>query len=258
MRSSSSAQSRSPTERSEPGRFARVLSEKARFALRHYSAGETIVIQGDDESRAFIIKEGWGCVSKWLRSGQRQLIEFPLRGDVIDFSTAATGRQEEFSALTNMAIWEGPSVRLETFARSEADVARFLADANRRRRAIFIERLAGIALRDASSRIAHFLLEIGTRLCLAGLPASRSFVCPLIQQDLGDALGMTPVHVNRMLREARALGLYDFRRGCVEFLDYEATVEFADFDPAYVTGCDIAPNVVRPAGQSSFLEVAYS
>jgi CRP-like cAMP-binding protein len=253
MRSYSPAQSGISTNRPELERFAGILSDKGRFAQRHYRAGETIVIQGDDESRAFVIGEGWGCISKCLRSGQRQLIEFPLRGDVIDLSLAATGGQEEFSALTDIAVWEGPSVRMEMLAQSEAGVARFLADANRRRHAIFIERLADVALRDASPRIAHFLLETGVRLCLAGLPADRSYTCPLTQQDLADALGMTPIHVNRMLREARTLGLYEFRRGRVEFLDYAATADFAGFDPAYVTG----PLVRRAPGRGPFAESAY-
>jgi CRP-like cAMP-binding protein len=236
----SSAQGRIPTARPDLGHFAEILRDKGKFALRYYRAGQTVVMQGDQESRVFVVKEGWGCISKYLHGGQRHLIEFPLRGDVVDFSMAATGQQEEFSALTDMAVWEGPSARMEALARTEAGASRFLADANRRRRAVFIERLAGMALRDASTRITHFLLEIGARLCLAGVPARDGYKCPLIQQDLADALGMTPIHVNRMLREARALGLYEFRRGRVEFLDYAAAVEFADFDPAYLSEPDEA------------------
>lgn len=238
MMSRSSARAGIPTDHSGLGCFVEVLRDKGKFALRYYRAGQIVVMQGDDELRAFVVKEGWGCISKFLYGGQRHLIEFPLRGDVVDFSMAAMGQQEEFSALTDMVVWEGPASRMETLARAEA--SRFLADAARRQRAIFIERLAGVALRDASTRIAHFLLEISARLCLSGVPARDGYECPLTQQDLADTLGMTPIHVNRMLREARALGLYEFRRGRVRFLDYAATVEFADFDPAYLTGPDSA------------------
>ena len=254
MVSRPSAQAGIATDRSGLGCFAEVLRDKGRFALRSYRAGQTVVMQGDEELRVFVVKEGWGCISKCLYGGQRHLIEFPLRGDVVDFSMAATGQQEEFSALTDMAVWEGPSARMETLARTEAGVSKFLADATRRRRAIFIERLASMALRDASTRIAHFLLEIGARLCLAGVPARDDYECPLTQQDLADALGMTPIHVNRMLRDARALGLYEFRRGRVGFLDYAATAEFADFDPAYLTGPDSARiQPYNPASETAYI-----
>jgi CRP-like cAMP-binding protein len=105
--------------------------------------------------------------------------------------------------------------------------------------------MADIALRDAPTRIAHFLLEISVRLCLAGLPARPSYPCPLIQQDLADALGMTSIHVNRMLREARALGLYEFRRGEVVFLDYAATVAFAEFDRDFLSRPETARSRAR-------------
>jgi CRP-like cAMP-binding protein len=217
-----------------------ILVDEGRFEQKCYRAGETIVIQGDEEIRAFIVKGGWGCISRCLHGGQRQLIELSLAGDVVNFSFAATGGQEEFSALTDMIVWEGPAARMSALDRSETEVRRFLADAARRRRAILVERLANLALRDASARIAHFLLEIGTRLCLAGLPARNGYQCPLVQQDLADALGMTPIHVNRMLREARTLNLYDFRRGRVEFLDYAATIAFADFDCGFLNWGNVA------------------
>lgn len=221
---------------------ASVLVGKGRFGLKHYRQGETIVVQGDDECRAFIIRDGWGCVSRNLRNGERQLIEFVLCGDVMDCSTVATGRQEEFAALTDMIVWEGCSARMWSLAEAEPAVGRFMAEGERRRRALLVERLADIAQRDSASRIAHFLLELGARLSLNGVATRHGYQCPLIQQDIADALGLTPIHLNRMLREARSLGLYEFRRGRVEFLDYRATVDFANFDTDFLS----APEVMAP------------
>jgi CRP-like cAMP-binding protein len=234
------------------GNFIEILASKGRFEPRFYRAGEVVVPQGDEETRTFIVKEGWGCVGRCLRDGQRQLIELSLTGDVVDFSSTATSGQEEFSTLTDMVVWEGSSAALAMLAGVDPDVGRFLAAANRRRRAILVERLADIAMRDASTRIAHFLLEIGARLCFAGSPARHGYACPLIQQDLADALGMTPIHVNRMLREARSLGLYEFRRGRVEFLDYAATAAFADFDKDFLA----EPVVAKARGRGSYIGAA--
>jgi CRP-like cAMP-binding protein len=230
---------------SDQGKCVGILVAKGRFTPRHYRAGETIVAQGEDEARTFIVREGWGCISKTLRSGERQLIEFPVAGDVLDFSTNAAGRQEEFSTLTEMTVWEGLSSSLRPLAQSEAAVTRFITQANRRRRETLVDRLADIAKRDAGVRIAHFLLELGARLALNGISTREGYQCPLTQQDLADALGLTPIHANRMLREARTLGLYEFRRGRVDFLDYGATVEFADFDTDYLAAPDDAPPMAR-------------
>ncbi len=229
------------------GGCASVLVAKGRFGLRHYRAGETIALQGDYESRAFLVKEGWGCISKNLRGGERQLFEFPVAGDVLDFSMAAVGRGEEFSALTDMAVWEGLSSRLHMLVESEPEVTRMIALANWRRRETLMERLVDVAKRDAGTRIAHFFLELGARLSLNGISPRDGYQCPLTQQDLADALGLTPIHANRMLREARTLGLYEFRRGRVEFLDYAATVEFADFDTEFLARSDTPPLLARDA-----------
>lgn len=215
-------------------RCATILTTRGRFALRQYQAGETIVAQGDAESRAFIIKEGWGSVSRNLRNGDRQLIEFAISGDVLDFGICALGRQEEFSAITELTVWEGQASQLHALATAEKDIERLQTHSIRKRRAILVERLTDVAQRDAGGRIAHLLLELATRLALTGIPTRQGYRCPLIQQDLADALGLTPIHLNRMLREARELGLYEFRRGHVEFLDYAATVEYADFDTCFL------------------------
>ncbi len=227
--------------RREQEECVRVLVSEGRFGLRRYRAGETIVAQGDDETRAFFIRDGWGSVSRNLRDGERQLIEFPIAGDILDCSAAAVGHQEEFSALTDMTLWEGPSTRLRTLAECEMAVASFLTHANRRRRCTLVERLIDLAKRDAGMRIAHFLLELGVRLALNGVGSHKGYQCPLTQQDPADTLGLTPIHANRMLRDARTLGLYEFRRGRVEFIDYAATVEFADFDADFLTRAGLIP-----------------
>lgn len=236
--------------RREQEECVRILVSSGRFGLRHYRAGETIVAQGDDETRAFLVKEGWGTVAKNLRCGERQLIEFPIAGDILDFSAATVGCQEEFSALTDMVLWEGPSARLHALVESEAAVASFVARASRRRRNTLVERLVNLTKRDAGMRIAHFLLELSARLSLNGVSSRKGFQCPLTQQDLADALGLTAIHANRMLRCARTLGLYEFRRGHVVFLDYAATVEFADFDTEFLDDPGYLPILVRhPAAQ---------
>jgi CRP-like cAMP-binding protein len=100
--------------------------------------------------------------------------------------------------------------------------------------AMVVEHLVGLGRRSAMERTAHFLLELGSRLTLVGLATREGYACPLSQYLLADALGLTAVHLNRVLRQLRELGLLTFRNGEVKFDDFERLVEMAAFDTAYL------------------------
>lgn len=100
--------------------------------------------------------------------------------------------------------------------------------------AMALEHLVGIGQRDADARIAHFLLELGSRLALVGMGSKEGYDCPLTQYHLADTLGLSAVHVNRVLRQLRESGLVTFRDGLVTFHDYGGLVDLAEFDPAYL------------------------
>jgi len=97
-----------------------------------------------------------------------------------------------------------------------------------------VEHLVGIGRRDVNARMAHFLLELGSRLALVGLCSKEGFDCPLTQYHLADALGLSAVHVNRVLRHLREKALVTFLDNHVTFHDYTGLVKLAEFDPAYL------------------------
>jgi CRP-like cAMP-binding protein len=97
-----------------------------------------------------------------------------------------------------------------------------------------VEHLVGIGRRDAAERMAHFLLELGKRLSLVGMGSKAGYACPLTQYLIADAIGLSAVHVNRVLRELREQGMVTVRDGYVTFDDYDRTVEFADFEATYL------------------------
>ena len=100
--------------------------------------------------------------------------------------------------------------------------------------AMVVEHLVGIGRRDAEKRLAHFLLELASRLSLIEMGSRDGFDCPLTQYYLADCLGLSAVHVNRVLRQLRERGLVTFRDGRVEIHDYRGLVELAEFDGAYL------------------------
>ena len=106
--------------------------------------------------------------------------------------------------------------------------------ATARDEAIVAEHLVGMQRRSAAERLAHFLLELSARLSLVGQGTKDGYACPLTQYLLADALGLSAVHVNRVLRELREANLVDFHNGRVNFLDFNALVTLADFDDGYL------------------------
>ncbi len=122
---------------------------------------------------------------------------------------------------------------LDAFARTPRLATAILWAASRDE-AMVVEHLVGIGRRDADARMAHFLLELGSRLALVGIGSREGFDCPLTQYHLADTLGLSAVHVNRVLRQLRESGLVTFRDGRVTFHDYGGLVELAEFDPEYL------------------------
>ena len=82
--------------------------------------------------------------------------------------------------------------------------------------------------------MAHFLLELGARLAMVGMDDRTGFDCPLTQYHLADALGLSAVHVNRVLRHLREEGLVTFRNGRVAFDDFDRLKAVAGFDSGYL------------------------
>jgi len=100
--------------------------------------------------------------------------------------------------------------------------------------AAMTERIVSLGRRDASERLAHFLLECWVRVRRVGLGERREYRCPLSQYHLADALGLSAVHVNRVLNDLRKRGILTFRKGIVRFDDFEGLLDLADFNAGYL------------------------
>jgi CRP-like cAMP-binding protein len=101
-----------------------------------------------------------------------------------------------------------------------------------------VEHLVSIGRRNALERTAHFLLELYDRLQLVGLAGHETFACPLNQNVLADALGLSTIHVNRVLRQLRERGLVTLKNQIVVINDMPGTKALAgyvnrDEDPIY-------------------------
>ncbi|SIT18242.1 cAMP-binding domain of CRP or a regulatory subunit of cAMP-dependent protein kinases [Roseivivax lentus] len=202
---------------------------------RIFPAGRDMVHQGQSSRAAFILSAGWVCSYKLQPDGTRQIVDFQIPGDFLGLRSVLL-RTSDHSFEPVMDI-EASEVLdkdlLDAFAQTPRLATAILWAASRDE-AMVVEHLVGIGRRDADARMAHFLLELEARLALVGLADSNGYECPLTQYHLADALGLSAVHVNRVLRHLREDGLLTFRDGHVTIHDHDALVKLAGFDASYL------------------------
>jgi CRP-like cAMP-binding protein len=211
-----------------------VLSDLYR-RRRTFPAGRDMVHEGQADHAAYIIANGWASSYKLLPTGTRQIVDIQIPGDFLGLrSVLFRTSDHNFEPITEVEASQVQAVDLlEAFAHTPRLATAVLWAASRDE-AMVVEHLVGIGRRNALERMAHFLLELAARLRLVGLGTKAGYDCPLSQYHLADVLGLSAVHVNRVLRELREGGLCTFQKGKVVFDDFDGLVALAEFDRGYL------------------------
>jgi CRP-like cAMP-binding protein len=202
---------------------------------RRFRAGHELIHEGKQNASAYVLADGWAFSYKLLPDGGRQIVDFQIPGDFMGLrSILFRTSDHSVEALTDIEASEVlESDMLDAFARAPRLATAVLWAASRDE-AMVVEHLVDLGRRSAEMRMSHFLLELGARLRLVGLGDRTGFACPLTQYHLADALGLSAVHVNRILRQLREEGMVTFQRGRVTFDDVDQLIELAGFDTAYL------------------------
>ena len=202
---------------------------------RTFVAGRDMVHQGQSDQAAYILSAGWVCSYKLQPDGTRQIVDFQVPGDFLGLrSVLLRTSDHSFEPVVDIEAAEVlQGDLLEAFEQTPRLATAILWAASRDE-AMVVEHLVSIGRRDATARMAHFLLELGSRLALVGMCRRDGYECPLTQYHLADALGLSAVHVNRVLRQLRESGLLTFRDGHVTFHDLDRLAELAEFDASYL------------------------
>lgn len=218
------------------------LSEDDKLALtklplemRTLAEGVDIVREGDRPSHACLIVEGLACRYRILGEGQRQIMSFHMAGDVPDLQSLHIRTMDHsLGTLTPLAAAFIPHTALHELllARPSLTVAFWrdtLIDA-----AVFREWLAGVGRRSAHARVAHLLCELFMRMKAVGLVDGETMDLPVTQAELGDSLGLSAVHINRVMQDLRADGLIGGRGRTLVVSDWPALKAVGDFDSGYL------------------------
>jgi CRP-like cAMP-binding protein len=202
---------------------------------RELPADKTIISAGEDLTISLMLIEGLLCRYKDLRDGSRQISELHVPGDFADLHSFTLKRLDHsIMTLTKCRIAVAPHDRIKAVTTEFPHLARLFWFTTNLDAAIHREWVLSLGRRNALSRTAHLLCELQVRLEIVGLAEKDGYPFALTQTDLAECLGLTPVHVNRTLRELRERGLVEFRNRRVRILDFPGLKRVAEFDPTYL------------------------
>ena len=203
--------------------------------VQHYAADRDIVRDREQSDEVRLVLEGVACRYKLMPNGARSILAFLMPGDFCDLHVAILGRMDHaISALTPCRIANIPRSVVEAWTERHPRINRALWWATLVDEAILRAWLANVSARKGDERTAHLFCELQVRLGTVGLAKADGYHLPLTQQHLGDTLGLSIVHVNRVLRQLRESGLVSFRNGRVTILDPEGLTRLAGFDAGYL------------------------
>lgn len=179
-----------------------------RRGARALPARSTIYREGEPAPEFLTLFEGWAFRYKLIPNGRRQILSFLLPGDTISFELMRADRLRfSVQALTGVSLCVFERDALRQYVTARPGLMARLDRLTTHEIAAADDRLTELGTRSAQERVASLLVQLHRRLQLRGLADGNSFISPLRQQHIADALGLTAVHVSRVLRALKADGL---------------------------------------------------
>ncbi len=195
-----------------------------------------LVIDGYEFRKLCFVAEGYGARYKLLRNGKRQILNVILPGDFIGVPVSFLDRASySVVAVTDMKmhVCSTDSYVQLCYRRPQFGLALSWLAAHEA--AFYAEHIIDTGRRTPPERLAHFLLELHSRLAMVGRADATAFDLPFSQEVLGDVLGLSVPHLNRMLSQLRFEGLVTVVSRRVEFPDLQAIQVRAHFQPLNLT-----------------------
>jgi CRP-like cAMP-binding protein len=207
------------------------------FSVESVPQNRYLVREGDEASQCCLLVEGYACRHKTTRRGGRQIVSFHMRGDFLDLqSLLFEVADHNVQTITAATVAWLPAKTLQDLARRRPAIGDALWRDTLIDASIFREWVLNVGRRDARSRVSHMLCEFAARGQAVGLGSPEGFELPMTQEEIADATGLTPVHVNRTLRALREEGVIALDRRHLAVRDWPRLRQIAGFDAAYLHG----------------------
>ena len=209
--------------------------ERATENPRTYAAKQDMIREGDRPGPVFVVLDGWACRYKILPSGSRQIMAFLLPGDACDLHIGMLSEMDHsLQAITPARVALIPGDEMAVMLEDYPRIATAMYKAQLIDEGTLRAWIVSMGRRSSIERVAHLMCELYLRTIVAnGIPEGE-VALPISQIVFADALGMTPVHINRILRELREAGAMAFSRGNLRVIDPVKLVQIAGFDENYL------------------------
>jgi CRP-like cAMP-binding protein len=204
-------------------------------ASHRLEAHRDLISEGESAGAIRLILEGFACRYKVLDDGRRQITAYLLPGDFCDLHVGMLGSMDHsIGTITPCLFVNLRSDVLDELTVTHSRIARALWWATLVEEAILRQWLVNVGQRQAEVRVAHLFCELLVRLRVIGRAGQNGCELPLTQKDIGETVGISTVHVNRVLQDLRAKGLIRLTGRRLEVDDPVGLTRFARFSPNYL------------------------
>jgi len=205
------------------------------YTLKSLAPGSYAVREGEPPTGCGVLVSGFAYRQKLTGDGGRQILSIHIPGEALDFQNIFLNvADHSVQMLTRGHVALIPRADIQKIARSNASVGHAILVNILVEASIFREWILNIGRRDAKSRLAHVLCELAVRLDAHDLAEDMGYHLPMTQAELADALGLTPVHLNRVIRSLEVDGLINRSKRDISFPDWERMRDIADFNDRYL------------------------
>jgi CRP-like cAMP-binding protein len=201
---------------------------------REIGARRHVIREGDRPDHVHLMIEGWAARYKLLPDGARQITAFLIPGDFCDLHVTILGEMDHgIIALTSSKVAFIPRATMDSLT-DRVSLAKAFWWATLVDEAVLRSWIVNVGRRDAFEAVGHLICELYVRMKNIGLVDGDHFEVPLTQEELADALGLTSVHVNRVLQRLRSEDLISFSQGMLTIHDYRRLEKASGFNSNYL------------------------
>nr|CAD6414948.1 Crp/Fnr family transcriptional regulator [Rhizobium sp. Q54] len=211
------------------------LLRKAMTMRRRIAKGDDLVSDGSRPTCSTLLVEGFAARYKITRDGGRQITALHVPGDFVDLHAFLLKTMDHgIVALSPCHVLLADHADLRQITESSPHLARLLWLDTLVHGSIHRAWIVAMGRRSKASHLAHIVCELYVRLQITGNVDGQSFHFPLSQAEMADVMGLSLVHMNRVIQDMRRNGLISWVNQTVSILDWERLRTLAEFDPTYL------------------------
>lgn len=202
---------------------------------RDVPASHDLIREGTEPGPIIVVLSGWACRYKLLPDGSRQIIAFMMPGDFCDIHAGILAEMDHsIATLTPATIALIPRAELEAVLEERPSLGKAFWWTQLVDEGVLRATIVSMGRRTSTERIAHLLCELYFRMLHMGLANRNSCIMPFSQIVLADAVGLTPIHTNRVIKKLRSAGAMEIGPGTIAIANIAHLAEIAGFDDNYL------------------------